>query len=87
MGKKGGGRVRVVQKGPKMPNMTNPMADFAIPPGNKNMLVEMIATIFLFTCSANLSFSSRHLLDEELQLPIKPPSDSGYLFWPMGEFF
>jgi len=31
MGKKGGGRVRVVQKGPKMP--ANPMADFAIPPG------------------------------------------------------
>ncbi|KAK1745617.1 signal recognition particle subunit SRP19/SEC65 family protein [Skeletonema marinoi] len=53
MGKKGGGRVRVVQKGPKMP--ANPMADFAIPP------------------------------DEELNLPVKPDSGSGYLIWPMGE--
>ncbi|KAL7494545.1 hypothetical protein ACHAWT_003227 [Skeletonema menzelii] len=55
MGKKGGGRVRVVQKGPKMP--ANPMADFAIPP------------------------------DEELHLPVKPDSSSGYLIWPMGETF
>ncbi|KAL7516120.1 hypothetical protein ACHAWX_001171 [Stephanocyclus meneghinianus] len=32
MGKKGGGRVRVKQVGPKMPATINPLADLAIPP-------------------------------------------------------
>ena len=32
MGKKGGGRVRVKQVGPKMPTNINPLADLAIPP-------------------------------------------------------
>jgi hypothetical protein len=32
MGKKGGGRVRVKQVGPKMPANMNPLADLAIPP-------------------------------------------------------
>lgn len=32
MGKKGGGRVRVKQVGPKMPPNMNPLADLAIPP-------------------------------------------------------
>jgi hypothetical protein len=32
MGKKGAGRVRVKQVGPKMPANINPLADLAIPP-------------------------------------------------------
>lgn len=32
MGKKGGGRVRVKQMGPKMPQNINPLADLAVPP-------------------------------------------------------
>ena len=32
MGKKGGGRVRIKQVGPKGANMLNPLADLAIPP-------------------------------------------------------
>jgi hypothetical protein len=57
MGKKGGGRVRVKQVGPKMPaNITNPLADLAVPP------------------------------EDMIHLPVKPDSNSGFLFWPMSEY-
>ena len=46
MGKKGGGRVRVVQKGPKMP--PNPMADFAIPPGECPTSVYCLSLISIY---------------------------------------
>lgn len=41
MGKKGGGRVRVKQVGPKMPaNMTNPLADLSVPPEDIHLPVQ-----------------------------------------------
>ncbi|EED92921.1 predicted protein [Thalassiosira pseudonana CCMP1335] len=55
MGKKGGGRVRVKQVGPKMPPNMNPLADLAIPP------------------------------EDMIHLPTRPDSNSGFMFWPMGE--